>query len=196
MTSVARNRYRHTHTRRWPLVMALIVALAVGWWLIARGSGPEQHAPAAVHVPSSVGPVAPDPASTGERAARASAPIETSKVFASKDPFVPPVDIGTSGSATDDTGAKISTVAQTSKAHEKQTSANDVSAGAQGTSVSLVDVSGSSTVSVEIEGQVLRVTRGERFADSFKLLLIEGKCASMLYGDDQFSICEGEQVSK
>lgn len=195
-TSIARNRYRHTKTRRWPLVMALAAALAIGWWLLARSPEPERHTPAAVRVPSSLGSVDPEPAATGERPARASAAIETTRVFASKDPFEPLVDIGATGSTTDDTGGKISTGDQTSKADEKQTSTNEVSADGQGTSVSLVHISGSSTASVEIEGQVLRVTRGERFADSFKLLYIDGKCASMLYGDDQFSLCEGENVSK
>jgi hypothetical protein len=47
-----------------------------------------------------------------------------------------------------------------------------------------------------VDGTVYTVEEGERFATSFELLSLNGDCATMLYGDDQFTLCEGEEILK
>ena len=125
-------------------------------------------------------------------------PIETSKVFASKDPFEPLVDTGATSTATDDTGKNVATGSGNNKnkdTRETASAANPADRAPNQTSVSVVEVD-DATVDVDVEGKVFRVTQGDRFARNFKLLFVDGKCASMLFGDDQFAICEGERVSK
>ena len=40
------------------------------------------------------------------------------------------------------------------------------------------------------------VAEGEVFAENFKFLSVSGECATMLFGDDQFTLCEGEEILK
>ncbi len=51
-------------------------------------------------------------------------------------------------------------------------------------------------VRVQVDGTVYTVGEGDRFAENFEVLSISGQCASLLYGDDQFSLCEGEEILK
>jgi hypothetical protein len=43
---------------------------------------------------------------------------------------------------------------------------------------------------------VYTAQEGETFADSFQLVSASGRCATMLFGDDQFTLCEGEEILK
>lgn len=68
-----------------------------------------------------------------------------------------------------------------------------------GRTVRLVDVftvKGEQRAQIQVDGTVYTVDEGERFAENFELLDISGQCASILYGDDQFTICEGEEILK
>jgi hypothetical protein len=47
-----------------------------------------------------------------------------------------------------------------------------------------------------VDDTVYTVAEHRRFAEFFEVLSISGRCAGMLYGDDQFIICEGEQIIK
>jgi hypothetical protein len=49
---------------------------------------------------------------------------------------------------------------------------------------------------IQVDGTVYTVDPGETFAESFQLVSISGDCASILFGDDQFTICEGEEILK
>ena len=49
---------------------------------------------------------------------------------------------------------------------------------------------------VQVDDTVYTVDVGEEFAESFKLLSTSGRCASLLFGDDQFSLCEGQEILK
>ena len=63
----------------------------------------------------------------------------------------------------------------------------------------LIDVftdKGKERAEVQVDGTVYTVDVGEEFADSFKLLSTSGDCASLLFGDDQFSLCEGQEILK
>jgi hypothetical protein len=43
---------------------------------------------------------------------------------------------------------------------------------------------------------VSTVAAGETFASTYTLLSIQGTCATMRNGDDNFTLCKGEQVLK
>lgn len=75
----------------------------------------------------------------------------------------------------------------------------DGSGQVQGHTVRLIDVfkdGDSVRAQVQVDGTVYTVDEGEVFADNFKLLSASGECASMLFGDDQFTLCEGEEILK
>ena len=61
-----------------------------------------------------------------------------------------------------------------------------------GRPVVLVDVLDQSTVQVEVEGEAVTVTEGQRFARSYQVLSVEASCARFLYGDESFTLCEDE----
>ncbi len=52
------------------------------------------------------------------------------------------------------------------------------------------------TSQVEVDSTVYTASEGERFADNFELVNASGQCATMLFGDDQFTLCEGEEILK
>lgn len=64
--------------------------------------------------------------------------------------------------------------------------------------VELVDVVAGEppTAVVRVDETAYEVTAGQAFAESFEVLAIEGSCATLLYGDDAFTLCEGESVLK
>lgn len=49
---------------------------------------------------------------------------------------------------------------------------------------------------VDVDGTVYTVDEGETFAENFQLVSVSGECATMLFGDDQFTLCEGEEILK
>lgn len=68
-----------------------------------------------------------------------------------------------------------------------------------GKEFTLVDVKGvgaTATVSVLYDGKNYdAIGVGKSFADGkFKVVSADGKCASFLYGDQQFALCEGEKA--
>lgn len=66
--------------------------------------------------------------------------------------------------------------------------------------VTLVDVytgdDGVQRASIEVDDTGYDVLEGETFAESFQLLDIAETCATMLYGDSRFTLCEGDAVRK
>ena len=69
-----------------------------------------------------------------------------------------------------------------------------------GTTVTLVDVftddDGERTATVTVNGTGYNVGEGETFGRRFRLLDISGRCATMLFGDSRFTLCEGERIRK
>jgi hypothetical protein len=155
------------------LSIAIAVALAAGaWWvLFSRGS---DEAPRDVGSPArtveTVSAVE-DPGSSKAHKRSATGTVETSEVFASRDPFAPLVKDEKVGgeSSSDERDAKV---------------------------VALEDVSDDGSVRIDVNGSMHSVAEGEVFAENFKLLSVSGECASMLFGDDQFTLCEDEEILK
>jgi hypothetical protein len=60
-----------------------------------------------------------------------------------------------------------------------------------GHDVRLVKIKGNGdSLEVEVDGQVWTVEPGAMFAENFKLVRIDGKCAKFLFGDQSFELCE------
>jgi hypothetical protein len=77
---------------------------------------------------------------------------------------------------------------------------DDGSADVGGTTVTVVDVftddDGERKASVTVNGTGYTVGEGDEFAGRFRLLDITGRCATMLFGDSRFTLCEGERIRK
>ena len=181
------------------VILLLLALLAAVWFFFLRGDGEDTTAlPAAPTAPVAT----PEP--TGEARKPGKGPLETFEVFAPKDPFKPAVVLagtttGTSGGAAN--GTTDGTTGGATTGNGTSTGGNgggrDESVG--GHRVRLVDVfsqNGGQRARVQIDGTVYTVREGDRFADNFELLSIEGQCASLLFGDDQFTLCEGEEILK
>jgi hypothetical protein len=60
-----------------------------------------------------------------------------------------------------------------------------------GHDVKLVSVAGNAKrLDVQVDGKVYTVEPGATFDDNFKLVKIDGKCATFLFGDQSFELCE------
>ncbi len=74
------------------------------------------------------------------------------------------------------------------------------SATVSGTTFRLVEVyedsSGESVVQVTVNDTGYDVTEGDDFAGRFRLLEVDDPCATFLYGDQRFTLCEGESILK
>lgn len=58
------------------------------------------------------------------------------------------------------------------------------------------DEAGAPLAVLQVDTTVYEVSRGERFAEHFRLNGIDGDCVTVLYGDDSFTLCKGEHVLK
>ena len=149
---------------------------------------------------------------------------ETDEVFAPKDPFEPLISPA-SATGTTDTSGTTETSGETDTSGETGTDDDSGvdetpieddgtggttggggggggggnTQGVGGREVTLTDVStdrGDKGATVKVDGVAYEVLPGDRFAKNFKLITVYGKCATMLFGDDQFTLCEGEHVLK
>lgn len=185
------------------VVLGLVVLLAALWFLFLRGDAEDPLA-----IPPSTAP-APTPEATEEAAPTRprKGPIETFEVFAPKDPFRPLISQAATGEGTATVGgvpAAPGSGTTDGQPTGQPSGGSDISGGSNGDSVGghrvrLVDTftrDGEPQARVQVDGTVYTVGEGERFADSFEVLSISGECASLLFGDDQFSLCEGEEILK
>ena len=193
------------------VVGGLVLLLIVLWFLFLRGGG-EPEAAAPVTPPATVDP-APEVTPDVDKPKRpGGGPVETFEVFASKDPFEPLVNpagatgapTGTApatdpGAAPGDGGTGAGNGDGTGTNGGNDGGSGDGSSNVSGHTVRLIDVyrqNGRTRAQIQVDGTVYTVDVGERFAENFELVDVSGECASILYGDDQFSICEGEEILK
>jgi len=194
------------------VVGGLLLVLFVLWFLLLRGGEPEPATPAPASLTNTT--TTPEAAATPEPQEPNESPVETFEVFAPKDPFKPLVETGGAGGAAGPTGTASPTTTGGTTATGGTTTTTTFegnggggggggsSRGAksiEGHSVKLIDVFETKRgrrAQVQVDGTVYTVDEDETFAETFKLLSASGECASMLYGDDQFSICEGEEILK
>jgi hypothetical protein len=63
-----------------------------------------------------------------------------------------------------------------------------------GHTVVLLDVFDAGTkAQIEVDGTVYTVDEGSRFAQNFRLQSIDGSCATIVYGDESFTLCVNAQ---
>ncbi len=199
---------------RLPLILGVGVAAILALLILSRlgGGGGDGAAPApSVTVPPSSVPATTTPAPPP--------PAETFEVFTSKNPFKP---LRSTASATASSGSSTTRSGSTSAAAGSGSTAgssatgNGTSASSTGTStgtgsggtepgrgerVSLLDVftdKGRTVANVKVNDTVHKVAVGEVFATSFKVVSLSQSdgCGRFLFGDDQFRLCEGEEVLK
>jgi hypothetical protein len=199
-----------------------VLLLGLAWFLFLRG-GPEPvttsaGTPEPAAAPEEAPGTGPGDAAAKPPQAGGSGPPETDKLFAPKDPFEPLVDPVEAG-ATDDAATEGDTTAEdttggdaTGGATDGGVTETDIPAGSDdaddgsaggavgGRTVKLTEVdtraAGPPTATVTVDGTSYTVSEKETFATNFKVLNLYGECSSMLFGDDQFTLCEGEQVLK
>lgn len=58
------------------------------------------------------------------------------------------------------------------------------------------DTDGGPTATVRVDTEVHEVRTGDVFAEHFRVLAVDPPCVTLLFGDDSFEICEGQQVLK
>ena len=196
------------------LVGGLILVLALVWFFFLRG-GDDSVEPQTSPTPATTDDAAGvaregDDERTAKKDDKKKEPVETFELFASKDPFEPLIDETPAATGTTAPGTTTPPATTTPGTTDPGTTdpgttdpgTTDPGAGGQavgGHTVRLVDVfsqDGSPRAQVSVDGSVYTVAEGETFADSFQLTSVSGTCATMLFGDDQFTLCEGEEILK
>ncbi|MFN2488479.1 MAG: hypothetical protein ABR529_01815 [Actinomycetota bacterium] len=202
-----------TRSRPAPRQLAIMGGLAAVllfllWFLVLRdGGAPEEETPSPVPAAEPATPrPAPAPADQpgggGGGSGGAGGPVETFEVFASRDPFDPLISASsgtTAGTTAGTTSGTTSGTTGTNGSGDGTGGGDDGGTTIEGHRVSVIDVyekGGGARAQVEVDGTVYTADEGEAFADNFKLISASGECASMLYGDDQFTLCEGEEILK
>lgn len=182
-------------------VLGVIVLLGLLWFLFLRGDSTETVLTAPTPVPT----IQPEPEETDEPIGKpGKGPLETFEVFAPKDPFRPLIssaaaDGGTAGAPVAPTGTPAPGTGQPSGGSDIGGDGGGGGDTVGGHRVRLIDTftrNGEPQARVQVDGTVYTVGEGDRFAENFEMLSISGQCASMLFGDDQFSLCEGEEILK
>lgn len=189
------------------VVGVLVVLLAAVYFLFLRGGGEEEVAP------PPTGSAVPAPAPTPEPTETPGAddgesPVETFELFAPRDPFEPLVSAAggggvTTGGGAVDTGGGTDT-GGTGVVDGGDTGGTGTGDGSNGSNVDghrvkVIDVfrqNGRDRAQIQVDGTVYTVDEGEDFADNFRLVSASGQCATMLFGDDEFTLCEGEEILK
>jgi hypothetical protein len=132
--------------------------------------------------------------------------VETFEVFAPRDPFEPLISAGAGGGGgtTTDGGDGDVTV----DGDGDGTGDGDVTVDGDpepdgdtigNHRVEVVDVyteGRRGRAQIRVDGTVYTVDEGEGFAENFRLVSTSGSCATILFGDDEFTLCEGEEILK
>lgn len=136
--------------------------------------------------------------------------LETTQVVNARDPFTQLVadtdgDGGTGGAATGGaaTGGDSASGGGTATGGAGDggdSGDGDDQADVDSTTVTLVTIytgdDGLQRAAVEVDEAGYDVLEGDTFAGNFQLLDIADECATMLYGDSRFTLCEGDRVRK
>lgn len=130
----------------------------------------------------------------------------TYDVFLTRDPFEPVVPEEDGGQPTDDTDQPPpgdDTADDGDHAHDAGT--EDPCTGEEevvcdGRVVTLIEITtddeGGRTATIRVDTTDYEVREGDVFAESFRVLSIEPSCATLLFGDDSFTMCRDDRVLK
>lgn len=201
-------------------VAVVLGASAASIRLLQADIAPTGQTGGRLHVPATLsgdsGSIAPSPKPR-------KGPVQTFEVFASRDPFEPLVEAPGSSAGDDARAAATGTTeteAATGQAADDEADAASADAAAasaptDGTTrreredshathaqrsarlpIRLVTIRERREAVIRIGRRLHRSGAGERFAPNFKLLTLGRECASILYGDEQFALCRGQEILK
>ena len=210
---------REVSGRRLAIILgAVVVGLLLFWVLVLRGDGGGgENGALPAGDPSAAPELVPEEVQPPNGGPGKKGPVETFEVFAPRDPFKPLVDLSTgdttsdTGETTGDTGDTTGDTGDTGDTTGDGTDTNGDgvvdsedddptdpgdSESVDGHTVELVSTLEDGSVQIQVDDTVYRVEEGEDFADSFRLVSVSNDCATVLFGDDQFTICEGQEILK
>ena len=200
------------------VVASLLLLLLLVWFFFLRSDGSDVEVDTSAPVPVEETEEQDD--DTEVASPDKNSPVETFEVFAPKDPFDPLVSAsavgagdaqtaggtattdGTGTATTDGTGTTTTTTNGTGTTTTTTTTGGGGGGGGSdvgGHRVRVIDVyrqGGANRAQVQVDGTVYTVDEGETFAENFQLMSTSGQCATMLFGDDEFTLCEGEEILK
>ncbi|HUR17401.1 MAG TPA: hypothetical protein VMZ51_00505 [Acidimicrobiales bacterium] len=186
---------------RLPLIAGAGVGVIVLLFVITKvvGGGDDGSDDAAT-VPAPA-PTGTTPAPVTPTSVPAGALPETFEVFSTKNPFVP-----LRGAATGTTGGTAGTTSGTGTTGTGTTGTGTTSTGVgteprRSSRVALLDVfteAGGTVANVRVNDTVYKVSDGEVFATSFKVvsLSLADRCGRFVFGDDSFRLCRNEETLK
>ena len=198
---------------------AVVVVAALAYFLLLRPK-PEAAGVAAptraVAKPGSTATAGPGSTATAGPAAGSAAQggggkvEETFQIYELKNPFLPLVsERGGSSSVQVTPGG--SSGAPVTRAPEPGSSAPSAGPGSgsasggavepnKGTRVAMLEApftdGGRLVANVKVGSTVYKVGAGDAFANSFKVVSLDGSCGTFLFGDSRFSLCAGQEVLK
>ena len=161
------------------IIVGMIALLAIVYLLFLSG-GEE--------TPETLPTFTPPPRATPTATATPgpTVPPETFEVFEGKDPFRPLVIDTTAGGG----GGPAPSPGATPPP----------SGGTDGSQrVTLIDISGSGanrTATVEVNSTEYQVQEGDTFAESYRVKDLTSTCGTFVFGDEQFTLCVGQEVLK
>lgn len=194
------------------LIALGVILIGVVYVVFLRGAEPDGDARPSAAPPPLAQAEGSDPFEPDDDQAT-KPPVETFEVFASRDPFNPVVGDGSGDEGAADPGSDQGSAGdgntQGDSGDGNPNGGNDSGSSDSGTpsnqddvqghTVKLIDVfreEGEDRAQVQIDSTSYTVSPGDVFAENFQLVSVAGQCATMLYGDDQFTLCEGEQILK
>ncbi|MEX2555713.1 MAG: hypothetical protein WEB06_08775 [Actinomycetota bacterium] len=161
------------------ILFGIIALLAVVYLLFLSGGGEEPEAfPTSPSTSTPRAPVSPTPT------ASPTGVPESFEVFEGKDPFRPLVSAGPIGGTPAPGGSPGPTGGPT---------------GSGGQRVTLMSISGSGAnrvAVVVVDGTEYEVSEGDTFAGSYRVKSLTADCGTFVFGDEQFTLCEGQEVFK
>jgi len=201
---------RVTPVRLLLAVAAVVLLVFLVWFVFLRADDAGVDAVAPSPVPTSAEET-PEPEDTVS-GPKKNGPVETFEVFAPKDPFDPLISAATAGgeagAANGQTGATGEGATETAGDDGTTTTTitgpgggggGDAGETVGGRRVRVIDVFAGRNgprAQIQVDGTVYTVDEGDRFAQNFQLLSASGRCSTMLFGDDEFTLCEGEEILK
>ncbi|HUG85236.1 MAG TPA: hypothetical protein VMM13_11765 [Euzebya sp.] len=148
---------------------------------------PTAPAPGTPGAPAPGTPGAPAPGTPGAPApGTPGAPAPGTPVAPSPRPTTPGDMNGGGGMGPDGTGGGGEDAPSSAEVGDTRVSLTDV----------FIDEDGEPRVLVTVNGRTHEVGEGEVFAGRFQVLDIDGVCATFLFGDSRFTLCEGESIIK
>ena len=183
------------------LGVIVVVAAAAYFLLLKKSSGPQEALPE----PTQTSTTAPTPVPSVSVSPTPRHTTPPPVVVGGRDPFSPLVvpTTGGGGGPTGPTGPTTppTSVPPTSPSVSPPGSPPPTPVGGTtmvigGHTVTLIDIfhkNGVKYAQVSVDGTVYTVKQGQTFAGNFKLVDPAGGCATFLFGDQQFQLCQNPQ---